>query len=83
MANLTRRTLTRARAAIFSSLSRMVAQVALAKRVCARPMRRSAQSKPQPESLGAHGGGAGAVCQHIQLNFLDAVWRTIARCIAK
>jgi hypothetical protein len=41
------------------------------------------RGKPQPESLGAHGGGAGAVCQHIQLNFLDAVWRTIATCIAK
>ncbi len=44
MAMWMRRTLTRTSAPILSSFSRMVAQVAVANSVCARPMRRSAHS---------------------------------------
>ena len=44
MASLIRRTLMRTRAAIFSNLSRIAPQLALAKRVWAGPIRRKAQS---------------------------------------
>ena len=64
MANLMRRTLTRTRAPSFSSLRRMVPQVASANCVCAKPMRRqraeqdvSHGSEPQAELVCTHGGG--------------------------
>ena len=44
MASLIRRTLMRTRAATISNLSRIEPQLALAKRVGARPIRREAQS---------------------------------------
>ena len=83
-----RRTLMRTRAPIFSSFSRIVPQLARANWVCARPMRRSAheqhigeRGKPQPQLVGPHGRGRGAVGEQIELALLDAVLHLAARAI--
>src|SRR5579863_739504 len=82
-----RRTLMRTSAPSFTSLSRMVPQVASANWVCAKPMRRSAQSsnighrgKPQAELVGPHGGGRCAVGEQIELT-LDPVLHLAARAV--
>ena len=77
----TRRTLTVISAPIFNSFNRMVPQVALARSVPPRPMRRSAaittlgeRCKLQPRLIGAQGGCTGAARKQVGLAFLDAVF---------
>src|SRR3954453_16774454 len=85
MATWIRRTLIFTSAPIFSSFSRMLPQLARANWVKAKPIRRSAQSstlgkrgEPQAQLIGPHGGGRGAVCEQVQLAFLDTVFHLAA-----
>ena len=88
MAILIRRTLTRTRAPIFSSFSRMVPQVASANwRVCQADAAQGAEQhighrgEPQAELVGAHGRGRGAVGEQVELALLDAVLHLAARAV--
>ena len=65
-----RRALMRTRPASLRSLSRIVPQVASANWVWARPTRRG---EPEPELVGAHCRGRGAVGEQVALAFLDPV----------
>ena len=80
MASLTRRTLMRTRAPIFSSARRMRAAGGLGELGVgeADAAQRAEQhighgGEPQPQLVGAHGGGRGAVGEQIELALLDAV----------
>ena len=75
-----RRTLMRTRAPSLRSFSRIVPQVASANCVCASRCggARTEQhighrGEPEPQLVGAHGGGRGAVGEQVALALLDAV----------
>ena len=78
MATLIRRTLWRTWAPIFRSLSRMVPQVAVGELGVAQadPAQRLEQDvgegrEPQPQLVGAHGGGRRAIGEQVELLLLD------------
>ena len=80
MAILMRRTLMRTRAPIFSSLSRMVPQVAVgelgvAQADAAQRLEQHVghRGEPQPQLVGAHGRGRGAIGEQVELLLLDPV----------
>ena len=81
IATLIRRTLRRTWAPIFKSLRRMVAQVAVGElgEPEPNPPERLDQDvgegrEPEPELVGAHGGGRRAIGEQVELLLLDAVF---------